>query len=526
LVAASLVFSVPGVSIANPTPAHSSSTSPTVSSLAGAYTATVTPKGEQAFQLDATIKGGNLELAGMTGSQQFALKVSGSQITATVGKGSIVGSIIGEQNQWVASLSLTASKSGVLSGTYTATGASGGTLVLTPTKNVAPAAKASASSSPRTELSLPGDRSFFKFMNDQYAPATTKDRDTRRTVNKESVIAFANAMDASTWQRDLTVLSPGTEATFEKLLAEIDGQSFSPSDMSDPSGKFGQALKPLLAPSTDPKYPDPLPLAVLQFGPIVAMGSGGGVIVHLGDGAQGNKTFFYVLSDRAKTHKGGADLGCYMSTPTHKGPLATSYNRYLKDLSSMPASDDAVFFRHEIEVLASSDASSISKLSPLGQSVSTDFIGIYSAELYRVVTGEVGQWELDMAEVTLIADYVRAAGKVIQLNGTTATLADGAPSYYYVPGGLLHKRPDRQKLQQLVTQAERKLNPSVVSAVESLIGVSSSTDLFHDLASFLNTTKADSVDKQKLIAAADAFLSQVRKDQAQITKFIQGSIGG
>ncbi len=420
----------------------------------------------------------------------------------------------------------------------------------------------------RTEVTLPGNESFYQLMKEKLAGAVSAERDAPFTVSAAKIRTALNDIDPTYLKSKINLLLPegsaskdpaiakARETTFNTFLKDVEkafkGKKVSAGELvEDPAFKaaLGKAL------GRDPNEPgsmtDPKNIGLnrLSFGALVALGSGGGVNVALDDASH-----FILLSNRSTNRKGGADLTAFMDTPTHK-TLPTAYGRFGNDLNSMPHSDDANFVKSLLEILSKSETKTVAKLSDIGQSVMTDFVGVLGAELYRGITsGGKQHWETDHVEATLLADFVRNSGMVLEPkrpydpnDPTTARDAsqpmapdearlkmDGTFKDFLGKGGFMHPRPQRRLLSTLLTDFVKatKEGKAAVNRLAEAMGLENPTgDMYQDMATY---TMSDAAAKTKtgqaeFMAASNDFLTQVReagatalaKNGGSLAKFFQ-----
>jgi hypothetical protein len=164
-------------------------------------------------------------------------------------------------------------------------------------------------------------------------------------------------------------------------------------------------------------------------------------------------------------------------------------------------------------------------LSPLGQAVASDFIAIYTAESDRhIMTGlRQHSWENDLAEVTLVAAWGTAVGKVMQ----GGKLVSGGTELYWAKStvagstrsGIGETRTDRRLLSKLISDYEKAHHPELVKALLNSLHYSSTTDAIHSTMNALNNRDffanpglAESLDGTEITDALTALIVQVRAD--------------
>lgn len=201
---------------------------------------------------------------------------------------------------------------------------------------------------------------------------------------------------------------------------------------------------------------------------------------------------------------------------------------YLKELDGFlsKSADPSDFYQNLLNVLVGCDSSQYSSIAKDAQTVSTDFFAIYTAELDRnMMTGlKQHPWENDLAEVTLLSAYGNRAG-MIEKSGQ---FVEGSVTDYFGVGqtgsGIGETRKDRTALQLLVSNAERKLHPSLMNEIDQLIGTKPNQDVIHGLMVYLNNPKNQSSIHQnadRLVKTMLNFLSNIHSDDTSITQSIK-----
>jgi hypothetical protein len=260
---------------------------------------------------------------------------------------------------------------------------------------------------------------------------------------------------------------------------------------------------------------------------VIAMASGAGTLVQL-DG----KTYYYnygyasgaVVEEDVKT---GRSFGASAGHPANDA----SDTFYLRELGRYLNGNTDVrpFFQAMAEILTLSKADGIAGLSPLGQAVLCDFTAIYTAESDRHVMAKLGAhaWENDLAEVTMVAAWGTAVGKVMQ----AGKIVTGTPDMYWAmstitPGrsGIGETRTDRRLLQRMITDYERTNHPKLVKALETAMQYRASdsfrtfTQGLNDADFLANPTLAEQIDGAAATMALTDLVVQVRTDaQAMLT---------
>jgi hypothetical protein len=372
-----------------------------------------------------------------------------------------------------------------------------------------------------TEVTLPRGSSFHRFMTNPGGLKAALDRDETRpftVVAQDGFRGAAAQFDPPVVQRivDLFALGqPGLDA----FLGDVAGRTLDPGSFArDPAVR--EALRTRL------KKPENLPLDVVMVMPLVVLTSGGGVRVRIDDRNRYANVGYRPGGDgpdHAADPKSGRS---FMTSPIH-GARDTSDLAYLKDLDSYLGAADAdaaAFFRALLELITRCDAEGYARLSDLGQSVVTDFVGVYTAELDRNLMSAVHQWENDLAEVTFLSAFGCAARRV----NKGGSLTEGVPADYFGIGphgsGIGETRPYRRALQQAVCAAARGISPGATGDLEGLVGAPSDGDLFHGLMQFINDPAKQEVvegDGSRLVDVTVAMLTWTRDHASEITAWIE-----
>lgn len=279
----------------------------------------------------------------------------------------------------------------------------------------------------------------------------------------------------------------------------------------------------------------------------LALASGGGVAVKIDP-----RNYYYNVNygsgAKPKDEMTGRSFG---EAPGHKASDASDkfylleLNRYIQTEGAQSAN----FYRALMLILTACDVSGYPRVSPLGQTVGTDFLAIYTAEQDRhlMANFRAHPWDEALLEVTLLSSFHAGQQKLmVMFNGALAetTLKQapgGEPRTVKQPATLadywqFSSNPDPKSknrsginvtrkqfraLGQLISDYERKNNPSVVTNVERHFrNVRTGGNVYAELSAFLiSPTAPPSLGGEAIALAEDmtAFLEQVRKDANAIT---------
>jgi hypothetical protein len=278
---------------------------------------------------------------------------------------------------------------------------------------------------------------------------------------------------------------------------------------------------------------------VFAVAQLLAMASGAGTLVTLDDESY-YYNYGYKSGAEADDVKSGRSFG---ASPGHRANDASDLF-YLAELKDLLADKKAhkEFYETILELLTKCEAAGFKgEMTQAAETVATDFIAIYTAELDRHLMVGLNParhpWENDLAEVTFVSAYGVEAGKVmlIEEEGGEGKLVDGEPKQYWEKSkisnrsGIGQTRQPRRKLQKLISAFERENNPELVKAIEQVTGERRDGDVYRGMMEYLNSARylkspraQDEVTKNAgaLTEAFVKFLAQTRKDANQITKYV------
>jgi hypothetical protein len=378
-----------------------------------------------------------------------------------------------------------------------------------------------------TEVRLPTGISFHRFMTRDDGLKASFDHDETRSFaapSPASLRATAAQFDPPVLQKFVDLFELGQQG-IDAFLADLAGRTFdSTSFPRDPGVR--EALRTRL------KNPDNLALDVVMVTPLVVLASGGGTRVRI-DARNHYDNVGYRPGGDGPDHTADTKSGrSFMTSPVHMA-RDTSDIAYLKDLAAYLGSPDAdapAFFRTLLELLTRCDPSGYGRLSDMGQSVVTDFAGVYTAELDRNLMNPVHQWENDLAEVTLLSAYGCAAKRVDK----GGHLVEGVPADYFGVGphgsGIGETRTERRALQRAVCAAVETIVPSAIEDLGSLVAVGPDGDVLHALMLFVNdASKQDIVENEgsRLVDLTVGLLTAMRDHASELTDAVeQRGLGG
>lgn len=387
-------------------------------------------------------------------------------------------------------------------------------------------------------LSLPGDRPYRSFLVEQLVPLAQQDRESYTTFTGWKVASFLKSCElyksgSFQWKYIKGDTAGQRSYNFLSIAYALDNVKTTPRRLIKEK-KFVDAVKANL------KDESLAGLALSTFAMYFSTGAGRSIRIPIG-----NDSTIYFITDRpSRAERIGLVA---MKTPTH-GPLASTFGRQLLDLGAMPASDDAVYTRSMMEMLAKSDAARAGQLSGVGRSALTDWFAVMAIEDYRGVAfgWPTLSWGYNMTNVQFYGLVVRAlarpgatdaAGKPVAGQVVVGKqLRPGDPSYADVlnHGNDMQEYADMAALKQLATGYLREKRPSHVAAVEAAFaGVippselpwAAKQDIFHFVTAQLYDAKGRTANLKGPAAAAaidavSALLEVLRQDSAAFEAYV------
>lgn len=308
----------------------------------------------------------------------------------------------------------------------------------------------------------------------------------------------------------------GRQAGFQSLAAKIQGQNIAP-----------RQIQSALAPITGLINPSDSTSVGTVGSDLILLSSGSGTVVEMN-----SDSYFYNVAYQSPETKTGRS---YVVAPGRK-LLDPSDNDYLEETGSYLRSaswqETSNFYTAMFALLTSSDSSGVSGLSPAGQIVLTDLLGIYTAESMRHnmvgLNPTNGAWEIDAAEVALVGAYVSVSGMV--MGG--GKLTNGTLRVYYNGHSIGTHEADFIKLARLITSYEntKSHHKAMITRITDLTPVKNKAissavkgDVFRRVLVYLNRTEFES-DAQSHAAAITAamvrLLDQIQTDQSAITAYV------
>jgi hypothetical protein len=344
-------------------------------------------------------------------------------------------------------------------------------------------------------------------------------------ANADQIVQDVNQFDSKVSQQVLGMFKNG-QADFQKLMANIQGKSFSPRNIRTGLQPFisHSNLKPNASPN----------IAVDASADMALLASGSGTLVKI-DSAN----YFYNVGYQKPIVKSGRSYGAApgrsLLDPSDKNYL-TEMADYLKPATTPDASP---FYVAILKVLTNCNAADFATLPAVAQVTATDFVTIYTAELERhvmvnLVPGE-HPWEIDLAEVTVLTAYGAPSGMVMK-NGA---LVPGTAVAYFGTGatgsGIGETRKDFVKLARRITEFESDPHhhPELINAIVNLTPIQDQKilsqvkgDVIRRFLVYLNRPEFQSSIQSHsgdFVNAMVALLMQINADNGQITQYIHSN---
>jgi len=346
---------------------------------------------------------------------------------------------------------------------------------------------------------------------------TNADDGERVTIATPAQIASAiGQCDPIVGQRIYGSFSGGM-AAFQSIVAHIQGQSLSPQTIR-------ATLQPFI---TGLAAKAEANIALDSTAALALLASGSGTLVQIDPG-----NCFYNVGYQSPIVESGRSFGATRS----RAVLDASDYYYLNEVGSYlkpnAAMDTSAFYHAILRLLTNSDASGFAGLDPSGQTAATDFMTVYTAELDRHIMAGLNPqsdpWEIDIAEVTLLANYCAESGMVIR-NGV---LAQAPITAFASRGSIGESRDDFVSLATQITSFESLSanHPNLVQAIIDITPIQDPAilsqvkgDILRRFLVYMNRPEFQG-DVQRhpsdLENAMASFLAQVRVDAGPITQYL------
>jgi len=212
----------------------------------------------------------------------------------------------------------------------------------------------------------------------------------------------------------------------------------------------------------------------------------------------------------------------YSGEPPARKLLDASDLYYLTEIGQIlrqgATSDPRSFLAAIMDVLTQCKATGIGALDDSARKGVGDFMAVYFAEADRNAMSGLKQhsWQKDLLHATCLGSYVAGAGGDTTKFWAMAT--SGGRS------GIGETRTARQQLAAKVCNAVGKINPSLFSSLQGLIGgaiAAGGGDLLQQLADYLNDPNSSAAvlaNADKISSAATAFMVAIHDNASLIVK--------
>lgn len=250
---------------------------------------------------------------------------------------------------------------------------------------------------------LPGDRPWVRFMREILIPETARDRETYHTFQTGPASKFLKSCQlyvSGYWMGKYLNggYGPQGKTSFQNIINGMNNMRISPRSIS--TSRFGSILRAQMAPDKMDVYA----LAKSGLGMYFSTAAGGAVRIPV---TTNEDSYIWYITDRRANSKNGLVV---MLTPTHP-PLASSFGKWLLDLSESGREDDEHIARCVLEIMCKSDCSAANKMtSGNGRSGTTDYLGVMAIEDQRgVMFGNDGlSWGYNMTSGMFTSLIARA----------------------------------------------------------------------------------------------------------------------
>jgi hypothetical protein len=387
-------------------------------------------------------------------------------------------------------------------------------------------------------LKLPGDRPFRSFLIEQLMPAAQQDRESYTIFYGSKLRTFLKSCElyksgylqykfikGNTWgERSYNLLS---------ITYAVDSLKTTPRRLIKEK-RFVDSVKQNL------KDESLTGLALSTFSMYFSTGAGRSIRIPITD-----DSLAYFITDRPNRK---TKIGLVMmDTPLH-GPLASTFGRQLLDFGAMLETDDDIYARTMMEMLAKSDASRAVQLSPAGRSALTDWFAVMAIEDYRGMAFGIPNlgWGYNFTNVQFYGLVARAlarpgetdsAGSPVRSQVVVGNqLRPGDASYADVlnNGNDMREYTDMANLKQLATEYLRAKHPGKVLDVEaafanvipkSQLDYRAQKDIFHFISAQLydsqgRTANLTGASADAAVDSVTALLAALRADSELFEAYI------
>ena len=378
---------------------------------------------------------------------------------------------------------------------------------------------------PPITLTFPGDRPWRAFLEDTVTPLAQRDRESYKQLNKYKTGPFLRSCElykTGSWVRKYMKGETLSEqyANFNRMISEINYFKSTPRRLTREYRFFNTVNKYL-------KDPALAGLAMSTFSMYFSTGAGGALRMPIT-----NDSVAYFITDKPSR---GARIGLVAMDTPDRGPLASTFGRQLLDLGEMPASDSPLYARAMMDLLAKSDVSAATALSPIGRTALTDYYAVMAIEDYRGMAfgyPSLG-WGYNMTNVQFYGLIVRALGGQVIVG---SELRPGDPSYADVlnNGNDMQEYSDMARLKRLASDYLKLNHPALVNELraaftgivpDSALDYRAKADLFHYITAQLYDSAGRSknllgAQADRAVTAVTTLLATLESERTQLEAYI------
>jgi len=214
--------------------------------------------------------------------------------------------------------------------------------------------------------------------------------------------------------------------------------------------------------------------------------------------------------------------------------LDASHIGYLRNLTAMLGADpdgSSDFYGVLLDILTASDTRKLAALTPEEQVIVSDFLATYTAELERhqmLDMGLTSPWEIDYAQVTLLADYTSLSHMVMKGSDFVPGEAEE-----YARGSIGNFKKQFTRISRIITTflASPTGSPQLVDRLTELTPISDAAlssevrgDVFRRVLFFLNNDPSAASAQRNGAAIREAMLqllAAIRARHVEITAYAQ-----
>jgi hypothetical protein len=375
-----------------------------------------------------------------------------------------------------------------------------------------------------------GSKTFFEALSGPGGIKANIDEDDKNLFNiadtKRAMDIAKENFDPTVYRkmiRNLVAVDGDREKSLEKLLSAF------PKDRVTPETFKGLVTEELTKLKIIENR-DQFGLTRASLAAVLSLVSGAGTVVHIDDSNYIYNVGYLPGSAAKSVYDTHVKSGRSFGASRVRRALDPSDRDYLREMDAFlrASKDPTEFFAAILDLILECDADGLGKLQGKldGETVVTDFVAIYIAELTRYAMTQFKEhdWQNHLAEATFLTAWGSKLGEVEE-NGE---IVKGTAEEYFGVGtqgsGIGgRKGVQRRGFQALVTNAERTLHPDVVKAVDQQIDGAGHEDVISEFMKFVNNPKNQAkvkARKKELKSTFLAFLDQIHEDAADIDKII------